>query len=71
MKNMQLTLAILKPHILKNPFALSAIREIIADNKFVIVRQTELQLSEQLIAKFYEEHAKKFFYNRLHTFMRR
>lgn len=71
MTNLQLTLAMLKPHILKNPFALSTVREIIVANKFEIVRQTQLQLSEQLIAKFYEEHARKFFYNRLHTFMRR
>lgn len=71
MSNLQLTLAILKPHILKHPYALSVIRQTIAENQFEVVQRGIFQLSDQLVNKFYEEHALKFFYNRLHTFMRR
>lgn len=71
MSNVQLTLAILKPHVVKNPFASTAIKQIISDNNFRIVREAQVHLNEHMVAKFYEEHAKKFFYNRLNTFMRR
>lgn len=71
MANPQITLAILKPHVVKNPFAINAIRQIITSNGFQIIRETHFQLNEQMISTFYEEHSKKFFYNRLVTFMRR
>lgn len=69
MSNLQLTLSILKPTVLKNPFVLNSIQAIIHENNFQIVRNTTLTLTNALAAKFYEEHQGKFFYNRLQTFM--
>ncbi|XP_020291960.1 nucleoside diphosphate kinase 6-like isoform X2 [Pseudomyrmex gracilis] len=55
--NLQLTLAILKPHILKCPFALQVVR-----SRRTLITREEAEL-------FYKEHRNKFFYNRLLTFM--
>ncbi|KAL7287109.1 hypothetical protein TKK_0018727 [Trichogramma kaykai] len=68
-KPFQLTLAILKPHVVKNPFALQNIREMILSNDIKIVRTQRTIISQKLAEKFYEEHKGKFFYNRLTTFM--
>lgn len=69
MSNLQLTLSILKPTVLKNPFVLNAIHALILENNFKVVQNTTLTLTKTLAAKFYEEHQGKFFYNRLQTFM--
>lgn len=69
MSNLQLTLSILKPHIVRNPLAVQAIRDLILENQLQIVQRTEIKMTKQLAAKFYEEHQGKFFYNRLQTFM--
>lgn len=69
MSNLQLTLSILKPTVLKNPFVLKSIQAIIQENNFEIVQNTTITLTKALAAKFYEEHQGKFFYNRLQTFM--
>lgn len=69
MSNLQLTLSILKPTVLKNPFVLKSIQTIIRENNFEIVQNTTITLTKALAAKFYEEHHGKFFYNRLQTFM--
>lgn len=65
---LQLTLAILKPHIVKSPFALQKIRNTIIDN-FKVVRTRRTIISKKELELFYEEHRGKFFYNRLLTFM--
>lgn len=69
MFNLELTLAILKPHILANPVVYNTIKNLIVSSNFKIVESKihELTLSEA--EKFYEEHKEKFFYNRLVTFM--
>lgn len=69
MSNLQLTLSILKPHIVKNPWAANAIRNVISENKLEIVQRTTIQMTKELAVKFYEEHQGKFFFNRLQTFM--
>lgn len=71
MKNLQLTLSICKPYILKNPFVFKAIQNVIKENDFEIVQRATICLTKVLASKFYEEHQGKFFYNRLQTFMSR
>lgn len=70
MQKLELTLAIIKPHAIKNPIALSYIRNVIK-NKFVVVKTKRVSLDKESASKFYEEHVGKFFYNRLITFMAR
>lgn len=69
MNKIQLTFAIIKPHAVKNPFAMEQIRQQILDHQFQIVKNKKIQFTNQLAEKFYNEHKLKFFYNRLHTFM--
>ncbi|OXU17994.1 hypothetical protein TSAR_011172 [Trichomalopsis sarcophagae] len=67
--SLQLTLAILKPHVVKSPFALQKIRDIIIQNDFKIVRTRRTIIDTKEAEEFYKEHKEKFFYNRLLTFM--
>ncbi|XP_031850387.2 nucleoside diphosphate kinase 6 [Nomia melanderi] len=66
---LQLTLAIIKPYVVKSPFVLQKIRNLIIDNNFKIVRSRRTIITPKEAELFYEEHKKKFFYNRLLTFM--
>ncbi|KRT80610.1 hypothetical protein AMK59_5490, partial [Oryctes borbonicus] len=68
-QRLQLTLAILKPHLVSNPLAVRDIRTLILTNKFKIVNWKRHTLTIKDAEKFYEEHKTKFFYNRLVTFM--
>ncbi|XP_017754458.1 PREDICTED: nucleoside diphosphate kinase 6-like [Eufriesea mexicana] len=68
-KPLQLTLAIIKPHIVKSPFVLQKIRDLIIDNNLKIVRSRRTIITQKEAELFYEEHKDKFFYNRLITFM--
>lgn len=70
MQKLQLTLAIIKPHAVKNPVALSFIRQVIK-NKFIVVKSKRVSLDKETACNFYKEHCGKFFYNRLVTFMAR
>lgn len=70
MQKLQLTLAIIKPHAVKNPVALSFIRQVIK-NKFIVVKSKRVSLDKETASNFYREHVGKFFYNRLVTFMAR
>lgn len=70
MQKLQLTLAIIKPHAVKNPVAVSYIRNILK-NKFVVIKTKTVTLDNEVAGKFYKEHVGKFFYNRLVTFMTR
>lgn len=70
-KPLELTLAILKPHIVKYPMALESIRNVILTSNFKIARSRRYAFTLQDAAGFYEEHQGKFFYNRLVTFMTR
>lgn len=69
MKNYQLTLSILKPHIVQYPYALHRIKQIIEDTKLEIIKEKRIKFSKTEAAQFYQEHREKFFYNRLQTFM--
>lgn len=66
---MQLTLSILKPHVVKNPVAIEHIIRIIQENGLEIVKRAKVHMTKSLAAKFYAEHSGKFFYNRLETSM--
>ncbi|XP_014470388.1 PREDICTED: nucleoside diphosphate kinase 6-like [Dinoponera quadriceps] len=68
-KYLQLTLAILKPHIVKCPFALQKIRDLIIDNDFKVVRSRRMTISREEAELFYKEHRDRFFYNRLLSFI--
>ncbi|XP_050301666.1 nucleoside diphosphate kinase 6-like [Anthonomus grandis grandis] len=69
MTNLQFTLAIIKPHIVKNPVSLDGIRNLIFGANFKIVKSQRTWISSKQAEYFYEEHKGKFFYNRLVTFM--
>jgi len=66
---LELTLAIIKPDVCRNPYNLQLLRQIILENKFYFVDTKVGQLSVTEAEKFYIEHKNKFFYNRLVTFM--
>ncbi|KAI4480104.1 PREDICTED: nucleoside diphosphate kinase 6 isoform X1 [Polistes canadensis] len=68
-KSLELTLAILKPHVVKTPFVLQKIRDLIIENNFKVVRTRRTTLTSDEAALFYSDHKDKFFYNRLLTFM--
>ncbi|XP_078043773.1 nucleoside diphosphate kinase 6 isoform X2 [Augochlora pura] len=68
-KHLQLTLAIIKPYVVKSPFVLQRIRDLIIDNNFKVVRSRRTTIAPKEAALFYAEHKDKFFYNRLTTFM--
>ncbi|XP_022176331.1 nucleoside diphosphate kinase 6-like [Myzus persicae] len=68
-KRLQLTLAIMKPHVVSSPFSLLDIRRTILDNGFYVVRSKRQTIKLEQAEEFYREHKSKFFYNRLITFM--
>lgn len=70
MQKLQLSLAIIKPHAVKNPVALSYIRNVIK-NSFIVVKTKRISLDKETAENFYDEHVGKFFFNRLVTFMSR
>lgn len=70
MQKLELTLAIIKPHAVKNPVAVSYIRNILK-SKFIVVKTKTVTLDKETAGNFYKEHVEKFFYNRLVTFMTR
>ncbi|XP_072003720.1 nucleoside diphosphate kinase 6 [Engystomops pustulosus] len=68
-RSLQLTLAIIKPDAVAHPIISDAVHQRILDNKFLIVRSRELQWRAKDCQHFYEEHAGRFFYQRLVEFM--
>lgn len=66
---LQLTLAILKPHVIPNIFAHKFIKAKIVEKGFQIVQSKTFRIDEVLAGDFYAEHRKKFFYGRLVSFM--
>ncbi|XP_062140430.1 nucleoside diphosphate kinase 6 [Drosophila sulfurigaster albostrigata] len=66
---MEITLALLKPHVLRNSYALQQIKTLIGKN-FTILESKEVCITKELSERFYAEHKGKFFYHRLSTFMR-
>ncbi|XP_050329719.1 nucleoside diphosphate kinase 6 [Bactrocera neohumeralis] len=65
---MEITLALLKPHVVRNVYAFREIKQIIQQN-FKILHTKEVLITKELSEHFYAEHKGKFFYNRLVTFM--
>ncbi|CAG9763957.1 unnamed protein product [Ceutorhynchus assimilis] len=66
---LQLTLAVIKPHIIKNTVALRDIKQLILDSRFIIVKSLRKAVTVQEAETFYAEHRYKFFYGRLVGFM--
>ncbi|XP_054718792.1 nucleoside diphosphate kinase 6-like [Uloborus diversus] len=66
---LELTLAIIKPDVCRNPFNLELLRQMVLANNFYFVDTKVAQLSRTEAEKFYIEHKDKFFFNRLVTFM--
>lgn len=70
MAKLQLTFAILKPHILSHPIALQCIKNEILTSNFKVVRsKCPYRITLKEAELFYAEHKQKFFYHRLITFM--
>uniref|UniRef100_A0A182QUL4 Nucleoside diphosphate kinase-like domain-containing protein n=1 Tax=Anopheles farauti TaxID=69004 RepID=A0A182QUL4_9DIPT len=63
------TLAIFKPHCLKNPIAYETIQRLISENGLKIIARKRISLSRAEAEQFYEEHRNKFFYRRLVSLM--
>jgi len=70
MKSLHLTLAILKPDVVKVPYVLRAIQHRILSAGFCVIRSREVSLKKQDAEEFYAEHKGRFFHNRLVTFMK-
>lgn len=68
-KPLELTLAILKPDVCRNPHEIQMIRQIMLENNFYFVKTDVMRLSKERAERFYEEHRSKFFYGRLVSFM--
>ncbi|KAJ3645017.1 hypothetical protein Zmor_022710 [Zophobas morio] len=69
MRPLQLTFAIIKPHVVKQPLVLETIRDMILTSNFKVVKTRRHAFTLKEAELFYEEHRNKFFYNRLVTFM--
>lgn len=67
--NFRYTFAMIKPDVACNSITREAILSIIEQNGFKIVRIKKTRMTLQLAQDFYSEHRKKFFFNRLITFM--
>jgi len=67
---MEITLALIKPHVLRNTYAMQQIRALISQN-FTVLDQKEVCITKELSERFYAEHQGKFFYHRLTSFMNR
>ncbi|XP_077990979.1 nucleoside diphosphate kinase 6-like [Glandiceps talaboti] len=66
---LQLTLAVIKPDVVAQPYKVQEIKQIILENNFYFVRSKLLKWSKADAQKFYAEHEGKFFYNRLVDYM--
>ncbi|XP_017966853.1 nucleoside diphosphate kinase 6 [Drosophila navojoa] len=68
MYNMEITLALLKPHVVRNTYAVQQLKAQMESN-FNILAAKDLRVTKQLSECFYVEHRDKFFYYRLTSFM--
>nr|XP_040225157.2 nucleoside diphosphate kinase 6 [Anopheles coluzzii] len=64
-----ITLAIVKPHCLKNPIAYQTIQQMLIESGLKVVASKRINLSRDEAEKFYEEHRNKFFFRRLVSLM--
>ncbi|XP_072452747.1 nucleoside diphosphate kinase 6 [Notamacropus eugenii] len=66
---LQLTLALIKPDAVAHPLILEAIHQQILSHQLLIVRARDLLWRREDSQHFYQEHAGRFFYQRLVEFM--
>ncbi|KAH8375995.1 hypothetical protein KR200_005769 [Drosophila serrata] len=64
----EITLALIKPHVLRNTYAMQQILALIGQH-FTVLGQKEVHITKELSQRFYAEHQNKFFYHRLTSFM--
>ena len=69
MRQIQLTLAILKPDVSAHPHIAYHIKKMMLNAGFLFVRSKRIHLTQSRVKEFYKEHEEKFFYNRLVSFM--
>lgn len=67
---MEISLALLKPHVVRNTYALQQLKTQIESN-FNILAAKDLRITKELSECFYAEHKDKFFYYRLTSLMQR
>ncbi|XP_030378709.1 nucleoside diphosphate kinase 6 [Scaptodrosophila lebanonensis] len=65
---MEITLAVIKPHVLRNTYAFQQVKQLIKQN-FNVLQAKEVRITKELSEQFYAEHQGKFFYHRLTSFM--
>ncbi|XP_023179246.2 nucleoside diphosphate kinase 6 [Drosophila hydei] len=65
---MEISLALLKPHVVRNTYALQQLKTQIETN-FNILAAKDLRITKELSECFYAEHKDKFFYYRLTSLM--
>nr|XP_002129729.1 uncharacterized protein LOC100185269 [Ciona intestinalis] len=63
--SVEATLAILKPDVANNPWAVQNITQTIRKKDFVLLQQTRTRWTKNDAEKFYEAHAGRFFHRRL------
>uniref|UniRef100_A0A023EHV5 Nucleoside diphosphate kinase n=1 Tax=Aedes albopictus TaxID=7160 RepID=A0A023EHV5_AEDAL len=63
------TLAIFKPHLVKNPVAYGAVERLIESSGIRIVTRKQVHLTQPEAEQFYRDHRGKFFYRRLISLM--
>ncbi|XP_053675943.1 nucleoside diphosphate kinase 6 [Anopheles nili] len=63
------TLAIFKPHCLKNPIAYETIQQMLKANGLQVIARKRIMLSRNEAEQFYQEHRSKFFFRRLVSLM--
>ncbi len=68
-RNLELTLAIIKPDVVAHPRRCQEIKQVILENKFYFVRSQEKRLLRSEAERFYAIHKGRFFFNRLVGFM--
>ncbi|XP_064486507.1 nucleoside diphosphate kinase 6-like [Ornithodoros turicata] len=68
-RQLQLTLAILKPDVCKVPIKLEAVRQLILDHDFTFVKTKVACYTREQMEMFYAEHKDRFFFNRLTSYM--
>ncbi|XP_068958295.1 nucleoside diphosphate kinase 6 [Petaurus breviceps papuanus] len=66
---LQLTLALIKPDAVAHPLILEAIHQRILSHQLLIVRARDVVWRREECQRFYQEHAGRFFYQRLVEFM--
>ncbi|OWA51833.1 putative Nucleoside diphosphate kinase 6 [Hypsibius exemplaris] len=61
---LELTIAIVKPHAVAQPFIVKDIADVLIQEGFITVRSKRIQLTKDEASEFYRDHFGRFFYQR-------